>query len=208
MNSMFRIVSIIGFIITFVGIGFHYVVLRPPSGDLVRTKQRLRRQGILGILDILKKLVCLLTLLCFVVLAVNGFYPSLILGKPISGYWLMLQVTAGVVFACCLAVLTLMWAHHYRFNENDWQRLQHLLRRETASKKLPSERFRLGQKIAFWLIVLLALPVILSIVLSMFTLFGTGAQEFLLQLHRYSVLLLALFAIVHTYLVILTGMRK
>jgi len=201
---MFRIVSIIGFIITFVSIAFHYMVLRSPSGDLVRTKQRLRRQGILGILDILKKLVCLLTLLCFVVLAVNGFYPSLILGKPISGYWLMLQVTAGGVFACCLAFLTLMWAHHYRFNENDWQRLQHLLRRETASKKLPSERFRFGQKIAFWLIVLLALPVILSIVLSMFGLFGTDAQEFLLHLHRYSALLLVMAGVVFIYLALST----
>jgi len=201
---MFRIVSIIGFIITFVGIAFHYMVLRSPSGDLVRTKQRLRRQGILGILDILKKLVCLLTLLCFVVLAVNGFYPSLILGKPISGYWLMLQVTAGGVFACCLAFLTLMWAHHYRFNENDWQRLQHLLQQETASKELPPERFRFGQKIAFWLIVLLALPVILSIVLSMFGLFGTDAQEFLLHLHRYSALLLVMAGVVFIYLALST----
>ena len=201
---MFRTVSIISFIITFVGIGFHYMVLRSPSSDLVRAKQRLRRQGILGILDILKKLVCLLTLLCFVVLAVNGFYPSLVLGKPISGYWLMLQVTAGGVFACCLAFLTLMWAYHCRFNEKDWQWLQHLLRRETASKELPPERFRFGQKIAFWLIVLLALPVILSIVLSMFGLFGTDAQEFLLHLHRYSALLLVMAGVVFIYLALST----
>jgi len=197
---MFRIVSIIGFIITFVGIAFHYAVLRPPSGDLVRTKQQLRRRGILGILDVLKKLVYLLTLLCFVVLAVNGFYPSLILGKPISGYWLMLQVTAGGVFACCLAFLAMMWAQHCRFNGSDWQWLQHILRWQTASKKLPPERFRPGQKIAFWLIVLLALPVILSIVLSMFGLFGTDAQEFLLHLHRYSALLLVMAGVVFIYL--------
>ena len=204
MNSMFCIVSIIGFIITSVGIAFHYMVLRSPSGDLVRTKQRLRRQGILGILDILKKLVCLLTLLCFVVLAVTGFYPSLILGKGLSGYLMMLHVTAAPVFAGCLAFLTLMWAYHCCFNENDWQQLQHFLRRETASKKLPSERFRLGQKIAFWLIVLLALPVILSIVLSMFGLFGTDAQEFLLHLHRYSALLLVMAGVVFIYLALST----
>jgi len=54
----------------------------------------------------------------------------------------------------------------------------------------------------------LALPVILSIVLSMFPLFGTDGQEFLLQLHRYSALLFALVAIMYTYLVILTRMLK
>jgi hypothetical protein len=54
----------------------------------------------------------------------------------------------------------------------------------------------------------LALPVILSVVLSMFPLFGTDGQEFLLNLHRYSALLLALVAIVHTYLIIRTQMEQ
>ncbi len=150
------------------------------------------------IVSIMRKLVYFVALLCFVALAVNGFYPSVVLGKPISGYYLILQVTAGGVFAGCLAVLAVMWAHRCRFDKSDWQRLQRLIRREA------SESSDLGQKICFWLIVLLALPVILSIVLSMFPLFGTDGQKFLLQLHRYSALLLALVVIVHTYLIIRT----
>ena len=213
---MFRIVSITGFAITFVGIAFHCVFFRPKLDDLFDKERRLRiLDGLrvlvylltlllpeqrFGILGVLRKLVYFVALLCFVVLAVNGFYPSVVLGEPISGYWLMLQVTAGGVFACCLAFLAMMWAQHCRFNGSDWQWLQHILRWQTASKKLPPERFRPGQKIAFWLIVLLALPVILSIVLSMFGLFGTDAQEFLLHLHRYSALLLVMAGVVFIYL--------
>jgi len=211
---MFRIVSITGFAITFVGIAFHCAFFRPKLDNLFGKERRLRiLDGLrvlvylltlllpeqrFGILGVLRKLVYFVALLCFVVLAVNGFYPSVVLGGPISGYWLMLQVTAGGVFAVFLAVLAVMWAHRCRFDKSDWQQLRRLIWREA------SESSELGQKICFWLIILLALPVILSIVLSMFTLFGTGAQEFLLQLHRYSVLLLALVAIVHTYLIIRT----
>jgi cytochrome b561 len=79
--------------------------------------------------------------------------------------------------------LALMWAENRRFNKNDWPYLQ---------------------KICFWLIIILAIPLILSIVLSMFPLFGTKGQEFLLDTHRYCALLLALVAIVYTYLIIRT----
>jgi cytochrome b subunit of formate dehydrogenase len=195
---MFRIVSIAGFIIAFAGIVFHCVAYRPgKSGNSPGSERRLR------ILDVFRMFLYVLALLCFVVLTVNGFYHSLILGGSICGYLLMLQVTTGGVFAGCLAVLVLMWAHKCRFDKSDWPWLQKFLKQETVGKKRG-----VGHKICFWLIVLLALPVILSIVLSMFPLFGTEAQEFLLQLHRYSVLSLALVIIVHTYLIILTRTRK
>ena len=60
----------------------------------------------------------------------------------------------------------------------------------------------IGQRIAFWLIIFLALPLILSIVLSMFPYFGTHWQELLLSIHRYTALVFTLVAIVHTYLLI------
>ena len=220
---MFRIVSIIAFLVTFVGIAFHCAFFHTKLDDLFGKERRLRildglrvsvylltlllPQQRYSILDILRKLVYFVALLCFVALAINGFYPSLILGKPISGYWLMLQVTAGGVFAGCLAVLAVMWAHRCRFDKSDWQQVRRLIRRKIGEssnlgqKPLGSALFA---KICFWLIILLALPLILSIVLSMFTLFGTDGQEFLLQLHRYSALLLVLVAIVHTYLIIRT----
>ena len=166
----------------------------------------------LSLVGVLRKLVYLLALLCFCVLAVNGFFAALVLGRSISGYWIMLQTTAGGVFAVCLAILAVMWASHCRFTGSDWPWLQRLIRRvilpKTVGEKTACENSGLGQKITFWLIVVLALPLILSIVSSMFPLFGTHWQELLLDTHRYSALLLALAVIVHTYLIIRTQMNK
>jgi len=218
---MFRIVSIIGFIVCFTGIAV-CCVASPCRGCGWRPGQILRRlihlftllfvEQRLSPLGILRKLVYLLMLLCFVVLAVTGFYPALILGKSLSGYLLMLHATFAPVFAACLAILAVMWASHCYFTWGDWPWLQRLIRRVilpvTANKKPVCESSNLGQKITFWLIVLLALPLILSAVSSMFPLFGTHGQELLLDVHRYSALLLALVAIVHTYLVIRTQMKQ
>jgi len=178
---------------------------------LLFVEQRLSPVGVL------RKLVYLLALLCFVVLAITGFYPTLVLGKHISGYLLMLHATFALVFAICLAVLAVMWACRHRFNESDWPGLQHFLERITLAKSTGEEPLNksqadgvpgLGQKITFWLIVVLALPLILSIVSSMFPLFGTDGQKLLLELHRYSALLFAMAAIVHIYLVIRTQIKE
>jgi cytochrome b subunit of formate dehydrogenase len=166
----------------------------------------------LTLLGAFKKLVYLVALLCFVILAVNGFFAAVVLEKSISGYWIMLQTTAGGVFAVCVAILAVMWARRHRFNESDWPWLQHILERITLTKSAGEESLnrsgRLGQKITFWLLVVLALPLILSMVSSMFTLFGTDGQKLLLELHRYSALLFVLAAIVHIYLVIRTRMSE
>ena len=217
---MFRIVSIIGFIITFAGIAFHQRTCRPRSQHRCRPIDVLKKlvylltllflEQKLSAVGIVRKLVYLLALLCFVVLAVTGFYPTLVLGRHLSGYLLMLHATFAPVFAACLAALAVMWAHNCRFdNFRPW--LRKLLRREAADKPAPIPDGRPltpGQKTCFWLIVILALPVILSPVCSMFPLFGTVGQEFLLNLHRYSTLLLTLVAIVHTYLIILSQIKE
>lgn len=166
----------------------------------------------LSLVGVLRKLVYLLALLCFVVLAVTGFYPTLVLDEHISGYLLMIHATFAPIFAICLAVLAVMWASHCRFTGRDWPWLQRLIRRvilpKTVGEKTACENSGLGQKTTFWLIVVIALPLILSIVSSMFTLFGTYWQELLLDTHRYSALLLALAVIVHTYLMVRTQLNK
>lgn len=207
---MFRIVSIIGFVITIVGIVCHYIALSAGKGCRWRPIDILRKlvylltllflEQRLGAIGILRKLVYLLALLCLVVLAVTGFYPTLILGKHLSGYLLMMHATFAPVFAGCVAVLAVMWAHNCRFDKNSLQ--------QESVNKATGEKCELGQKISFWLIVSLAVPLILSIMLIMFPLFGTDIQKLLLNLHRYSSLLLALAAIVHTYLIILTQTRR
>ncbi len=166
----------------------------------------------LSLVGALRKLVYLLALLYFLVLAITSFYPVLVLKEPIHGYWLMLHATFAPVFAICLAVLAVMWAGNCRFNKSDWPWLTRILERVTlvksSSEETVSEAPGLGQKITFWLIVVLALPLILSIILSMFSLFGTYWQELLLDIHRYTALAFAVVAIVHTYLVLRAKMKE
>ena len=226
MRDMFRTLSIIGFIVCFMGIAV-CCIASPCKGCGWRPGQILRRlvhlftllfvEQKLSLLGVFKKLVYLLALLCFCVLAVNGFFAAVVLGKSVSGYWIMLQTTAGGVFAVCVAILAVMWARRHRFNEGDWPGLQRILERITLAKNAGEEPLNrsqadgvpgLRQKITFWLLVVLALPLILSMVSSMFTLFGTHWQELLLEVHRYSALLFVLVAIAHIYLVIRARMSE
>ena len=157
-------------------------------------------------------LVYLLALVCFVVLALTGFYPVLILGEHISGYLVMLHATFAPVFAICMAVLAVLWASNCRFTTGDWPWFERIVQRITsvkgADKAAQSKSSGFGQKITFWLIIFLTLPLALSIVLSMFLLFGTHWQELLLGLHRYTAYIFTVVVIVHTFLLIRAAAKK
>jgi cytochrome b subunit of formate dehydrogenase len=198
---MFQKISIIALIITLVFIILHRIVVPGKK----RSGNPPKRRSLMGILRIL---VYLVALLCCIVLAITGFYPTLILGQHITGYLVMIHATFAPVFAVCLAVLALMWARYCRFTSGDWPWFERIVQRVTLSNSPGDETARkssgIGQKIAFWLIIFLALPLILSIVLSMFPLFGTHWQEVLLSMHRYTALIFAMVAILHTYFIIRT----
>ena len=161
---------------------------------------------------ILRMLAYLLALVCFVVLALTGFYPVLILGEHISGYLVMLHVTFAPVLTVCIAVLAVMWANDCRFTAGDWPWFERIVKRVTSVKSVDkaakSKSSGLGQKITFWLIIFLILPLALSIVISMFPLFGTHWQELLLGLHRYTAYIFTVVVIVHTCLLIRTIAKK
>ena len=154
-----------------------------------------------ALIRLFRNLVYLAAIICFVILVVTGFGPVVISGEHLSGYLLMAHVSISPVFCLCLAVLAVMWADNCRFGKNDWSNLKRA-GTEKRGKSCPS------QKIAFWLILLLALPLILSILLSMFKFFGTDGQEFLLSIHRYSALLFSLIAVVHSFLLLRIKLNK
>jgi len=244
---MYQTISITTFAVTFVGVVLHCIAF-PSGKErqwnpvknlvdfltLVFIEQKLSFEGVLrklvylfmllfikqrlSLVGVLRKLVYLLALLCFVVLAVTGFYPTLILGEHISGYLVMVHATFSPIFAICLAVLAVMWARNCRFTRSDWPWFQRIVQRVTLVKSTGEANFKfqisnfkftgLGQKVTFWLIIFLALPLILSIVLNMLSLFGTHGEELLLSVHRYTALVFALVGIVHIYLVIRTKMQE
>lgn len=153
--------------------------------------------------SILKKFVYRLMLLCLAILVISGFTPSLILGRSIWGYLLMAHVITGPVFVACLVVLTLIWARPNRFEEDDFGPLLRFIDADKTDKERPLKSLGFWYKIWFWLIVILALAVTLSIILSMLKFMGTlHAQELLLEVHRYCSILLTLVIIVHTFLIL------
>jgi cytochrome b subunit of formate dehydrogenase len=212
---MFRTVAITGFVAAIVAMALHFVISRPKLDDVFGKDRSLRILDPLRLLvffitllfveqkwafvGALGKLVFLLAMLCFVVLVITGFVPVIFLEESIGGWWLFIHAIAAGIFTACLAILAVLWADKNRLDKNYWPWLNWILHRQPKST-IPPEKYELKLKICFWLILVLSLPVILSAVLSMFPLFGTYWQELCLQLHRYSTLLLSLFAIAYLFL--------
>jgi len=209
---MYQTISIVAFLVTLAVLLLICIISpcrqcwRHPLRKIIQLFTLLLIEQKLSPVGVLRKLVYLLAMLCFVVLALTGFYPTIVLGEHISGYLVMIHATFAPIFAVCLAILAVMWARKCRFTGSDWPWFQRIVQRVTLVKSTGeqerAENSALGQKITFWLIIFLALPLALSIVLSMYPFFGTHWQELLLGIHRYTALLFFLVAIVHIYILV------
>jgi len=209
---MYQTISIVAFLVTIGALTLNCIISpckecwRHPLRKVVQLVTMLFIEQKLSPAGVLRKLVYLLALLCLIVLAITGFYPTLVLGEHISGYLVMVHATFAPVFAICLAVLAVMWAGNSRFTGSDWPWFQRFVKRVTLTKstgeETPPEGSGLGQKISFWLIIFLVLPLALSSILGMFPIFGTHWQELLLGIHSYTALVFAIAVIVHIYLMI------
>ncbi|MBN2138371.1 MAG: hypothetical protein JW720_11245 [Sedimentisphaerales bacterium] len=153
-----------------------------------------------NVLDILRILVYLAALACCAVLSITGFYPVLIKGEHLSGYPMMLHATCAPVFAACMAALCVMWAGRCCFKRGDCPVVRRLVDWLTGTKESDEQTGGTAQKLFFWVLVALSLPLILSIVLSMFPIFGTGWQEYFLAMHRYVAAAFVIVGAVHMLL--------
>jgi cytochrome b subunit of formate dehydrogenase len=220
---MFRSIAITGFIVVIAGIILHFIASKQKFDDVFGKDRAMRILDPLRLLvffmsllfveqkwslvGVLRKLVFLLAILCFAVLVVTGFTPMIFLGKTITSWWLMVHATFAPVFAVCLAALAVLWADKNRFDKNYWPWLNRALQRQPKSTQ-PAEKYELMLKISFWAVLILSLPMILTAVLGTFPLFCTYWEGVLLQLHRYSTLLLSLFAIIYLYLAAMMEMNR
>lgn len=130
----------------------------------------------------------ILGLSCCFILLVTGIIPLLSRGI-LSGYPLLLHTSAGLIFSMCLAALALMFAPKHAFAKTDWPWL-------AERGERPAGGGQLTRKIIFWVLLLLALPAILSIALNMFPLYGTHGQEIFLTVHRITAILLSVAVMV------------
>lgn len=208
---MFQTVSIIALLATFAGIALHWILTpaggpRCPVTGGVHVFSLLLIEQRSSLLGALKKLCYLVAMVCFIVLAITGFYPTLVQGEHISGFLMYIHATFAPIFALCMAILAITWAGSYRFSFADCPWVVRLLRRVTRLRIPADDRpwscSLVVYKVAFWAILFLALPLILSIVVSMFHLLGTDWQHLTLTLHRWTSLVFAIAVIIHTYLAI------
>ena len=137
-----------------------------------------------------------MTVICFFILALTGFLPVVFLGEHLTGTLLIIHVTIAPLFALLLAAIALLWAHRLRLRENDWHCLVKLWKRQSPDRDALS---RCLLRAGFWLILLVSLPLILSVILGLYPLFGTEGIELLVSLHAYSALVLTLLALIEIY---------
>lgn len=145
-----------------------------------------------------QKNLYILCIASFIVLTFTGFLPILFTGNSMTGVLLLLHVLASPVFAICITIVCVLWAHDHRFRKEDWQTLKLVAQRKKDSKFF-KQIDNVGQKTTFWLVVILSFSVILSILLGMYPIWGTNGQEVLLHLHGYSALFLVLAAAAKFY---------
>ena len=123
----------------------------------------------------------------------TGFIPLLLTGSNLTGIFLMIHVSVAPLISLTFAMLVVLFAHSNRFNNNDIN-----ISTQDNGKKEITYKNSAYLKLVFWLISIFSLPAMVSIILSMFPLFGTDGQITLLEIHRYSVLLISILFILHT----------
>jgi cytochrome b subunit of formate dehydrogenase len=202
---MFQTISWVSLGLVLAGIVVHRLV--SPRPRLAKGKAAegsgLFRRGCCGenlsTLAKFNRLACMLAIASLLLLFVSGFAERMLFGEQIHGYTLMLHVGLAPVFVICAGVIAVAWGHQCRLNEDDRHSLAKLL---CLKKTASADTADLGWKLTFWLAIFLVVPVSLSMVLSMFPIFGTHGQEWLMSLHQYTSLALTLVAMIHVYLVI------
>jgi cytochrome b subunit of formate dehydrogenase len=211
---MFQTAAILVLLATIIGIIAHWFAY--PAGSACRSEGPIRglihvlclllieqRSSLLGAL---KKLCYIVAVVCFILLGLTGFWPVIVHGEHISGWPMILHATLAPIFAICLAIIAITWAGQNRFETGDCPWLHRLLRRVTRlalpAQDGPCRCAETSLKVTFWAIIILALPLILSIVLSMLPLFGTHWQDFALAAHGWTALVFAVAVLIHTYLAV------
>jgi hypothetical protein len=142
----------------------------------------------------------LLAMVLAAVLATTGFLQVIVTGSHLTGTLLLVHIIAAPLFALTLAAASLLWSHDQQVREQDLPVLSGLIRTGTITG---SNGLAALARLLYWIVLVLALPLILSIILSLFPLFGTEGEITLIGLHGYSALALVAVTLLHGYILIL-----
>jgi hypothetical protein len=142
----------------------------------------------------------------FLIMAASGFLPFIFLGTGLTGLALLVHVTAAPLFCVAYAVFILLSAFQYQFGKNEYL---FVFKRDTIDDSVKYEYAKdsLVFKTAFWLSAAVSVPVITSIILTLFPIFGSEAMDSLISIHGYSVLILTISFVIQLYYSIILRTR-
>ncbi len=174
--------------------------VRDQARHAARIWSERKNGGRVGSLNLLRRFSFGVSSALLLLLALTGFAPVLILSQHLSGVVLIIHVTIAPLFALSLSAVALLWAHRLGFDERDWTCVVALWNRRSPQREM---LIRFAMKVAFWLLLLFSLPLMLTVILGLFPLFGAEGEELLIRGHGYSALLLVLVALAEIHLTIL-----
>jgi hypothetical protein len=143
-----------------------------------------------------ERLVYLGLLASVVVLGVTAFV-GMLRYEALAGWLLFVHMFGAGLFVGVLPVLALTWCGANRFE----------CRRSCEGEPAPASRFFWCPKVMFWIILASGLVVTATMLFSMLPLMGTAGLEWLLDLHRYSGLIVVLATGFHLYGWLLQGVK-
>ncbi|MHB8897185.1 MAG: hypothetical protein ACYC6Y_00410 [Thermoguttaceae bacterium] len=131
-------------------------------------------------------LIYVATIGCVAVLALTSFVEFLRHGE-LLGWPLFFHMFGAGTFTALLPLLALSWAHLNQFEVGP------------ASARSAPAKFYWLPKLMFWVILASGVVVTMTMLVSMLPIFGTDGLRVLLDLHRYSGLVVVLALVFHLY---------
>lgn len=131
-------------------------------------------------------LIYLGTLGCVAVLSITSFVEVLRHGE-LGGWPLFFHMFGAGAFTAVLPILALSWAHLNQFDVGP------------ITGATPPPKFNWLPKLMFWVLIISGLVVTMTMLISMLPIFGSDGLRVLLDLHRYSGLIVVLAIVLHFY---------
>ncbi|MCF8262507.1 MAG: hypothetical protein K9J12_17155 [Melioribacteraceae bacterium] len=144
----------------------------------------------------LKSKLLSISIILFLLMFLSSFLPTSISGEFLQGLFLIIHVMIAPIFAISLSLLILLFASEFKLGEPDYIQL-----REVKTNFVESRKAII--KIVFWLLSITSIPLLISILLILYPIFGTDLQEFYVLIHRISASIFTILAIILLYLIML-----
>ena len=142
------------------------------------------------------------TVMTVITLGATSFYGILTVGV-MQGWLLLIHVLTAGVFVVVLLLMAIMWVRACRFGTPGSTRATDPIAKESQHVDHAKAHFSSLTKLTFWLLLVSGVVTAGTMLLSMSPYMDTDAMHWLVNVHRYSGLLLVVTTLVHLYLVVL-----